>query len=134
EGPSGARALPMLPLSNRTSLRRRVLTGDTPFRVRICLAGATRHAPSPGESEGIRIHEENPVTHPAAVEDRSAPILSVRDLHKTYGRGPSRFDALRGVTLDIREGESVAIVGKSGSGKSTLMHVLALLDQPSQGA
>lgn len=73
------------------------------------------------------------MTHSATVEYRSAPILSVRDLHKTYGRGPSRFDALRGVSLDIREGESIAIVGKSGSGKSTLMHVLALLDQPSQG-
>lgn len=74
------------------------------------------------------------MTYPATVEDRSAPILSVRDLHKTYGRGPNRFDALRGVSLDIREGESIAIVGKSGSGKSTLMHVLALLDQPSEGA
>lgn len=74
------------------------------------------------------------MTYPATVEHRSEPILSVRDLHKTYGRGPNRFDALRGVSLDIREGESIAIVGKSGSGKSTLMHVLALLDQPSGGA
>ena len=73
------------------------------------------------------------MTHPATVDDRSTPILSVRDLHKTYGRGPSRFDALRGISLDIREGESIAIIGKSGSGKSTLMHVLALLDQPSEG-
>lgn len=73
------------------------------------------------------------MTHPATIDGRSAPILSVRDLHKTYGRGPSRFDALRGVSLDIRTGESIAIVGKSGSGKSTLMHLLALLDQPSEG-
>jgi len=73
------------------------------------------------------------VTHPATTDGRPAPILSVRDLHKTYGRGPSRFDALRGVSLDIRTGESIAIVGKSGSGKSTLMHLLALLDQPSEG-
>ena len=63
----------------------------------------------------------------------SSPILSVRDVHKSYGSGPSRFDALKGVSLDIVEGESVAIVGKSGSGKSTLMHVLALLDQPTSG-
>ena len=61
-------------------------------------------------------------------------ILSARDVHKSYGRGPNRFDALKGVSLDIRQGESVAIVGKSGSGKSTLMHVLALLDQPSEGS
>jgi len=74
------------------------------------------------------------VTHPAAIEDRSEPILSVRDLHKTYGRGPSKFDALRGISLDVNEGESIAIIGRSGSGKSTLMHMLALLDRPSEGA
>ncbi|MET0782154.1 MAG: ABC transporter ATP-binding protein [Microbacterium sp.] len=61
------------------------------------------------------------------------PIISVRDVHKSYGRGQNRFDALRGVTFDIRDGESIAIVGKSGSGKSTLMHVLALLDAPTSG-
>lgn len=63
----------------------------------------------------------------------NTPIISVRDVHKSYGRGQNRFDALKGVTFDIREGESIAIVGKSGSGKSTLMHVLALLDAPSSG-
>jgi putative ABC transport system ATP-binding protein len=62
------------------------------------------------------------------------PILSVRDLHKSYGHGQNRFDALKGVSLDIFEGESLAIVGKSGSGKSTLMHLLALLDKPGQGS
>ncbi|WP_285247710.1 MULTISPECIES: ABC transporter ATP-binding protein [unclassified Pseudarthrobacter] len=61
------------------------------------------------------------------------PILSTRDLKKTYGRGPDRFDALKGVSLDIERGDSVAIVGKSGSGKSTLMHLLALLDAPGGG-
>ena len=61
------------------------------------------------------------------------PILSARAVRKSYGRGANRFDALKGVSLDIHEGESIAIVGKSGSGKSTLMHVLALLDQPSDG-
>jgi putative ABC transport system ATP-binding protein len=61
------------------------------------------------------------------------PIISVRDVHKSYGRRQNRFDALRGVSFDVHEGESVAIVGKSGSGKSTLMHVLALLDAPTSG-
>lgn len=61
------------------------------------------------------------------------PILAVRDLHKAYGHGQNRFDALKGVSLEIFEGESLAIVGKSGSGKSTLMHLLALLDKPSSG-
>ncbi len=60
-------------------------------------------------------------------------VLSARELRRSYGRGANRFDALRGVDLDIREGESVAIVGKSGSGKSTLMHLLALMDEPTAG-
>jgi putative ABC transport system ATP-binding protein len=63
----------------------------------------------------------------------TTPILSARDVRKSYGRGANKFDALKGVSLDIREGESIAIIGKSGSGKSTLMHVLALLDQPTSG-
>jgi len=64
----------------------------------------------------------------------TVPILAARDIHKSYGRGATRFDALKGVSLDIHQGESIAIVGKSGSGKSTLMHLLALLDNPSAGA
>jgi putative ABC transport system ATP-binding protein len=63
----------------------------------------------------------------------TTPILSARDVRKSYGRGANKFDALKGVSLDVREGESIAIIGKSGSGKSTLMHLLALLDQPSGG-
>lgn len=61
------------------------------------------------------------------------PVLEARSLTRTYGRGDARFDALKGVSLAVHRGESLAIVGKSGSGKSTLMHLLALLDQPSSG-
>lgn len=63
----------------------------------------------------------------------SAPVLETENLVKVYGRGESRFDALKGLTFEIHQGESVAIVGKSGSGKSTLMHLLALLDAPTAG-
>ena len=60
-------------------------------------------------------------------------VLEARNLTRVYGKGESTFNALKGIDLKIREGESVAIIGKSGSGKSTLMHLLALLDQPTSG-
>jgi putative ABC transport system ATP-binding protein len=61
------------------------------------------------------------------------PLISVRNLQKSYGSGDNYFEALRGIDLDIHEGESIAIVGKSGSGKSTLMHLIALMDKPTSG-
>lgn len=60
-------------------------------------------------------------------------IIECHDVQKSYGKGDAKFDALKGVSFNISEGESVAIVGKSGSGKSTLMHLLALLDTPTSG-
>ncbi len=61
-------------------------------------------------------------------------ILVVENVTKTYGKGESSVTALRSVTLEVKKGESIAIIGKSGSGKSTLMHIMALLDGPSQGS
>jgi lipoprotein-releasing system ATP-binding protein len=60
-------------------------------------------------------------------------LLSVRDLHKTFVEGASRIHVLRGLNLDLGEGERLAIVGESGVGKSTLLHVLGTLDRPDSG-
>ncbi|WP_294764592.1 ABC transporter ATP-binding protein [uncultured Rhodoferax sp.] len=61
-------------------------------------------------------------------------LIAARDLTKTYTMGDQTVHALRGVSLDIAEGEMVAIMGASGSGKSTLMNILGCLDQPSTGS
>jgi putative ABC transport system ATP-binding protein len=60
-------------------------------------------------------------------------VIATEHLDRVYGKKESRFVALEDVSIAIEQGESIAIVGKSGSGKSTLMHLLALLDQPSEG-
>jgi putative ABC transport system ATP-binding protein len=61
------------------------------------------------------------------------PIVETKNLTKIYGNGVETTAALRGASIQIQKGESVAIVGKSGSGKSTLMHILATLDRPTSG-
>ena len=61
-------------------------------------------------------------------------VVSARNLIKRYGQGDAHVDALRGVSLEIEEGRMTAVMGPSGSGKSTLMHILAGLDQPTEGA
>ena len=68
------------------------------------------------------------------VPSATPALIQARDLTKTYAMGGQTVHALRGVSLDIAEGEMVAIMGASGSGKSTLMNILGCLDQPSAGS
>lgn len=60
-------------------------------------------------------------------------LVAVRDLHKTYLDTGAEIHVLRGVDLDLAEGERLAIVGESGVGKSTLLHILGSLDKPTSG-
>ncbi|WP_088182078.1 ABC transporter ATP-binding protein [Sphingobium sp. Z007] len=61
------------------------------------------------------------------------PIISLRGVTKVYGEGPTAFQALKGIDLDIAQGDFVAVMGPSGSGKSTTMNILGCLDVPSAG-
>jgi lipoprotein-releasing system ATP-binding protein len=60
-------------------------------------------------------------------------LIEVRDLHKTYLDTSAEIQVLRGLDLDLAEGERLAIVGESGVGKSTLLHILGTLDKPTSG-
>ena len=65
--------------------------------------------------------------------EQKAVVLEARELHKTYALEGAPVEVLKGVTLTVRVGETLAVMGASGSGKSTLLHCLGALDRPSGG-
>ncbi len=60
-------------------------------------------------------------------------MMTVKNLRKSFGEGSTRIEVLKGITLDVVKGETLALVGKSGSGKSTLLSLLAGLDRSDHG-
>src|ERR1700726_709015 len=61
------------------------------------------------------------------------PVIRLENVYKTYDLGEIQVQALRGVSLEVRQGEFVAVMGPSGSGKSTGMNILGCLDRPTRG-
>ena len=73
------------------------------------------------------------IREPVVHEDSKNMILSARNIHRKYQQGSSALHILKGVDLDINEGDVLSLVGPSGAGKSTLLHILGGLDKPNEG-
>jgi lipoprotein-releasing system ATP-binding protein len=80
---------------------------------------------APNDAAGYGLNRTGSVGHPI--------LIKVRDLRKEYSTGRGRLVLFDGLSLEVAQGEMLAIVGESGAGKSTLLHILGALDSPSSG-
>ena len=85
------------------------------------------------EEQKVPANGQLPVGKVVGSRPKDGPVISVRNLSKTYMLGQTQVNALRGVSLDIYPGEFVAVRGPSGSGKSTFMNIIGCLDRPTRG-
>lgn len=101
-------------------------------------AGAHEHAAvatTVTTATGAAAQRARPSTSPdqEAAASAGGVLLKAVGLKKTYHKGKHEVPVLRGVDLEVRQGELLAVIGQSGSGKSTLLHLLATLDRPDEG-
>jgi putative ABC transport system ATP-binding protein len=95
--------------------------------------GAGEVAPVPGAAGASSAVNDTVARAADPPGVRHGPVIRVEDVHRTYEMGETRVHALRGISIEVRHREFVAIMGASGSGKSTFMNILGCLDRPNAG-
>ena len=80
----------------------------------------------------VSVSSSNTVT-PAQASRNGSPVIALHDIRRVYDLGEVQVQALKGVSLEIPQGQFVALMGTSGSGKSTMLNILGCLDRPTSG-